>query len=117
MKHKYGEFTDNQFMDYGKRLHSMIHWLLVYSDNNEHERLDSYFEKVQYKLDGLNSVLNNPPEMVDLVTLIEAARVIHSVKEFNKAQYRKMILDAHEVVDRMIRTLTGGGSNGVRPSV
>ena len=42
MKHKYGEFNQNQIANYKKKLHNNVHWLLIYKEEN-YEFLDEYF--------------------------------------------------------------------------
>ena len=45
MENKYG-FTDKQFAEFKTRLHSKIHWLLVYKENDEYSNdfLFDYFK-------------------------------------------------------------------------
>lgn len=100
MEHKYGTFTTSQFDEYKKRMHSMVHWLLVYQESNEPALLN-YFSKVQLKLAGLNELLEYPPQVVELMGLIEAARIEYEKPDFHHGLYRKMILDAHECIDKI----------------
>lgn len=108
MKSRYGEFTDKQFKSYKEKLHSMIHWLLIYKEENKTDVLNGYFDTVQRKLQGLNTLLDNPVEMVELSVTIECAR-----NEFNKgndcdhAVYRKLILNAHSLIDQIEEGVDG----------
>lgn len=100
MIYRYGEMPDAEFQSYKKRLHSMIHWLLVYSDENN-SCLCAYFHKVQTKLAGLCSLLNDDPLGVELMVLVEAARLLAEEEPMDRRMYKKMILDAHEVIEKM----------------
>lgn len=101
MDHKYGTFPASQFEEYKKKMHSMVHWLLVYQESNDPALLN-YFSKVQLKLAGLNELLGNPSPMIDLMVLVEAARIEYEKPDFQHGLYRKMILDAHECIDMIV---------------
>ncbi len=100
MKYKYGELTSQQFHDYKDRLHSLIHWLLIYAENNS-PILNDYFVKVQYKLNGLNELINYPSELVEIMNLVESAKLEYMKNDFNFTLYRKMILDIHDLIDKI----------------
>lgn len=100
MKIRYGVLPDADFDLYKKRLHSLIHWLLVYADENN-PCLDSYFQKVQVKLAGLSSLMENDSSIVELMILVESARVLAEAKNYNSRMYKKLILDAHEIIERI----------------
>lgn len=102
MKYKYGNFEINQFIDYKKRLHSLIHWFLVYADDND-PALGEYFIKVQYKLNGLNELLNYPTQLVEIINLVESARIEYNKdkENFNHKLFRKTFLDIHELIDKI----------------
>ena len=101
MKNIYGAYGDAQFSGYIKKLHSMIHWLLVYKDENN-SVLSDYFNFLQLRIQGFNSLLGEPSEIVELMTLVECAKT-----EFLKGPncdnhvYRRFVLDAHAVIDRL----------------
>ncbi len=98
MKNKYGEFQDEQFARYRKKLHGLIHWLLIYAEENN-GMLDHYFDKVQLKLNGLNELLLYPPQLVEIMSLVEAARIEWNKESYRHEVYRKLVLDAHELID------------------
>lgn len=98
MKFKYGEFSDKQISCFSSHLHSMIHWLLVYAEEGD-KSLPNYFEKLQIKLAGINNLFDTNGDMVQLMALIESAKLIYVTEPFDWRQYRKMILDAHSVID------------------
>lgn len=100
MKIKYGEIPEMQFEQYRKRLHSLIHWLLVYADSNN-PILTQYFDTVQYKLLGLNSLLNYPEQIIEMMNLLESARIEYGKEGRNMRKYRRTILDIHDLVDKI----------------
>lgn len=100
MKYKYGTYPDEQFNGYKKRLHSLVHWLLIYAEENN-SILNSYFEKVQYKLDGLNELINYPTQLVEIMNLIESAKIEFNRENYNFEIYRKTILDIHDLIDKL----------------
>ena len=101
MKTIYGEYGNDQFAEYLKKLHSMIHWLLIYKEN-ENSVLSDYFIFLQERINGLSSILNNPPELIELSVLIECAKNENGKgADCNNQLYRRFILDAHSVVDKI----------------
>lgn len=99
MKYKYGEFTDKQFNDALLRIRKKIFFLLLYVDPNTKEEytcidINGAFENLLYELAGMNSILFNPPELVTVCTLLEAARMEYCAEDFNFRVYRKLILDS-----------------------
>lgn len=101
MECKYGYFTNDQMNEYKKRLHSLVHWLLIYQENNN-PNTEKYFQKVQYKLNGLNELLMYPSQLVEIQALVEAALIEYKKKEeCDHSTFRKCILDAHEMIDRI----------------
>lgn len=100
MKYKYGEYTREQFHDYKKRMHSLIHWLLIYAEENE-SNLNNYFNKVQYKLNGLNELINYPVQLVEIMNLVESAKIEYNKINYDHSVYRKIILDIHELIDKI----------------
>lgn len=100
MKHKYGEYTREQFHGYKKRMHSLIHWLLIYAEEKE-SNLNNYFNKVQYKLNGLNELINYPVQLVEIMNLVESAKIEYNKINYDHSVYRKIILDIHELIDKI----------------
>lgn len=100
MKHKYGSFSQNQMSEYKNKLHNTIHWLLIYKEN-DYKLLDEYFNTTLLKLNALNELLFYPTSIVSLYTTLEAARTILNSNEFDFKAYRKLILDAHSLVDKI----------------
>lgn len=100
MEHKYGSFSENQMLDYKKKLHNNIHWLLVYKEN-DYKLLDEYFNTTLLKLNAMNELLSYPNDIVSLYETLEAARLVLNSDDFNFKTYRKLILDAHSLIDKL----------------
>ena len=99
MDYKYGTFTDEQFNDALLKIRKKIFFLLLYVDpktKDEYARIDinGAFENLLYELAGMNSILSNPPELVTVCNLLEAARMEYFADDFNFRVYRKLILDS-----------------------
>lgn len=97
MKYKYGNFTQNQIHNYKAILHNKIHWLLIYEESNYPQLLD-YFLNIQMLLAGLAELIDSP-QIINLSTIIECARMEYESENFTHKKYRKIILDAHSVID------------------
>lgn len=108
MKYLYGEFTKQQIAQTKKSLRGSIFFLLLCVDPNtsfEYKDVDvnKTFEGLLLKLDGMNDLFMNPPEIVTIMSLLQSAK-----KEFNKNKedfnfriYRKLILDAGSEVEKI----------------
>ena len=100
MMHLYGEFTATQIKEQKKSLHNSIHWLLIYKEEN-YEYLDAYFDSLLLRVGGLNDILFAPPELVTLISLLQAARKEACNDNFSFKRYRKLILDSHSLIDKI----------------
>lgn len=100
MKYKYGNYSEEQFKNYKNKLHSVIHWLLIYADE-KNPILDEYFVKVQYRFEGLNELLNYPTQLVEITNLIESAKMEYKKQNFNHKLYKKSIFDIHDLIDKL----------------
>jgi hypothetical protein len=99
MEYKYGEFTNEQFNNALLKLRKKIFFLLLYVDpktKDEYTCIDinGAFENLLYELAGMNSLFSNPPELVTVCNLLEAARMEYFADDFNFKVYRKLILDS-----------------------
>lgn len=106
MKHLYGEFTQNQIAETKKSLRGSIFFLLLCVDkrtSHEYEEVDvnKSFKGLLLKLGGLNQLLMNQPELVTVMSLLQAAMSEYNSSEFNYKIYRKLILDAGSEVDKL----------------
>lgn len=100
MMHLYGHFTPTQMKEQKKSLHNSVHWLLIYKEEN-YEYLDAYFDSLLLRIGGLNDILFEPPELVTLISLLQAARKEACNVDFSFKRYRKLILDSHSLIDKI----------------
>lgn len=108
MEHLYGTFDCQQIEKYKVKLHKELFWLLLYKDpktKDEYENVDfeKYFTYLMKKLDGLNSLLSYPEDLVALLSLLEAAFLETKKKDFDYFVYRKLVLDAHSLIDKICK--------------
>lgn len=106
MNHLYGEFTQNQIAQTKKSLRGSIFFLLLCVDNKtscEYKEVDvnKCFKGLLLKLGGLNELLMNQPELVIVMSLLQAAMNEYNNPEFNFKTYRKLILDAGAEVEKL----------------
>lgn len=106
MRHLYGEFTQNQIAKTKKSLRGSIFFLLLCVDRetaHEYENVDvnKCFEGLLLKLGGMNQLLMEPPELVTVMSLLQAAMIEYNSPEFDFRTYRKLILDAGAEVDKL----------------
>lgn len=106
MKHKYGNFTESQMFLTKKLIRKQIFFLLLCVDpktkgNYTHVDVNDAFKGLLYKLDGLNSVLGEPQELVDTISLLEEALIKYNESDFDFQIYRKLILNAGSLIDNI----------------
>lgn len=106
MRHKYGYFEDEQMDNYKTKLHNEIFWLLLYKDPKTKDdfpnvNFEKYFDGVMRKINGLNELLFYPTEIVELMSMLEAALIESRKEKFNFQAYRKLVLDAHTLIDKI----------------
>lgn len=91
----YNEMPPSQIAAEKTYIRSAIFKLLPYKEES-YEYLNEYFGSVLQLLKGFNKVSGNQPEMVSIISKIAYAR---DVEDFS--EYRKAILDACGLVDRI----------------
>lgn len=106
MNTKYGSFSEEQFAEYKVVLHKKLFWLLLYKDpktkdNYSHIDFNKYFDSLMYKINGMNSLLQYPECLVEIMGNLEAARIEANKEMFDYSVYRKLVLDAHALIDRI----------------
>ena len=89
-----------------KSLRSSIFFLLLCVDRKtawEYEGIDvnKSVNGLLLKIGGMNGLLMNPPELVTVLSLLQAAMTEYNNPEFNFKTYRKLILDAGAEVDKL----------------
>ena len=102
VKYKYGEFTDGQFEEAKDYVRKQIFTLLLYADPKLHEKYENYdvnkaFDTFLHKLGGLNSILNESPELVKIISMLEAAWIEYQKPDFDFQCYRRLVLEAGNV--------------------
>lgn len=96
---KYGNFSSPQISSVKKSLQKSIFYLLLYVDPQTSDQysgvdVNEAFEGLQYRINGLNSILLEPPELVETMCYLEAAQQVFNGDYFDFKAYRKLILDA-----------------------
>lgn len=106
MMHLYGEFTQNQIAETKKSLRKSIFFLLVCVDKrtaptNVEIDVNKCFRGLLLKLGGMNELLMTQPELVTVMSLLQAAMIEYNSSEFDFRTYKKLILDAGAEVDKL----------------
>lgn len=101
-----GEFTSTQFEQYKEKLHDKMFWLLLYKDPKTKDQFanvdfNRYFENLMRELTALNHLLMEPPSMIELLSVLQAAYEESNSADFDYKEYRKFVLDAHTLLDKM----------------
>lgn len=106
MLYKYGEFTENQLQQTKQYMRKQIFYLLLIVDpdtRDEHPGVDvdEAFKSLLNRFGGLNEILFCPPELVRIISMLEAALQEYHKEDFEYRRYRKLILDAGAEVLRI----------------
>ena len=106
METLYGHFDNKQIEEYKVKLHKELFWLLLYKDPKTKEQytnvnFDKYFTGLMKKIDGLNELLFYPVEIISIMSLLQAAYKESKKFIFDYQIYRKLILDAHTLIDKI----------------
>lgn len=106
MMHLYGEFTQNQIAETKKSLRKSIFFLLVCVDKRTAPTdveidVNKCFRGLLLKLGGMNELLMTQPELVTVMSLLQAAMIEYNSSEFDFRTYKKLILDAGAEVDKL----------------
>lgn len=97
----YDKFTQQQLTDYKKKLHSSIHWLLIYKEADDYEYFDIYFDSLLLKIECLNELLGEQEAILNLFTTLLAARKESQKETCDFKLFRKLILDSHSLLDKI----------------
>lgn len=101
MDTKYGKINDIMIDDYKKKLHSKIHWLLIYKENNDYECLMDYFNSLMKYVNALCEICNKNSVIIDLIVTLQMAYDEIQDDNYDYKTYRKYVLDAHNIVDKL----------------
>lgn len=99
MMTKYGSYSSDQIKSIKQHIQKSIFFLLLYVDpktKKDYLNIDvvEAFRNLQYKLNGLNSILLEQPELIETMCLLESALNEYLNDDFKWTIYRKLILDA-----------------------
>lgn len=101
MNGKYGTFTDEQLKSYSKKLHSKVHWLLIYKENQTFSGFNEYCEYLLKYINSLNKIVGDNSKIVDLMVMVQMAYSEASSDEFDFKSFRRYVLDAHKIIDEL----------------
>lgn len=106
MEHLYGEFPRNQIAGAKKALRGEIFLLLLCGDpetaaDYDYIDLHVFFESLMYRISGMNTLLMEPPELVKVMSLLQAAKDELNKDDFDFKRYRKAVLDAGTLVSKL----------------
>lgn len=106
MNSLYGGFTAEQLDEYRAKLHNKLFWLLLYKDPetcNEFSDVDfdKYFINLMRELNGLCDILMHPSGIIEMMSVLQAAYNESCKADYDYKVYRKFVLDAHTLLDRM----------------
>ena len=102
----YGDIPTEQFDKYREKLHNKIFWLLIYKDPKTkqkytHEDFDRYFKTLMNEINGMNTIIGTSPYILEMMSLLQAAYDQTTYDHFDYNEYRKFVLDAHSVLDKV----------------
>jgi hypothetical protein len=98
---KYGTFSDEQFEQFKKKLHSKVHWLLLYKEKGNCDFYEKYFTDTMKYFNSLNTVLANNEKVIDVLVVLQIAFDEVHKKDFDFKAFKKEIFEAHNIIDRM----------------
>lgn len=104
-KYTYGSFASNQIAETKTKMRKQIFFLLLLVDPSKrgeyHVDVREAFENILTTFGGLNALLNYPTELVEVMALIYAAFLEYKKPQLNWGHYRKLILDAGNLVQKI----------------
>lgn len=98
----YGKITLEQLDDFKKKLHSKIHWLLIYKESDEFTvNYDAYYTELMRYINRAGEVLRQDAITLEILTTLSMAYEETTRDEFDHGRYRRYVLEAHNLVDRL----------------
>ena len=99
MEYKYGDFSAKQIGDIKTTIRKKIYFLLLLKDpetKDNYKNVDAAdaFTGLLYEIDGFNSLMSYPSEIVEVQSLLEEARKCLQDEVFCFEKYRKLLLDS-----------------------
>lgn len=106
MKTLYGFYSPTQIHSTKLSIQKSIFFLLLCVDpatSGDYPDINvaDVFSNLQHKISGLNSILLEPPELVETMSLLQAALNEYNSECFDWSNYRKLILDAGATIMRI----------------
>lgn len=106
VKHKYGTFNTKQIREMKETIRKQIFFLLLLADpatKGQYPDVDikRAFDNLMFKINGLNSLLSYPSEIVEILSVLESAREELDKPELDFETYRKLVLDAGATVQKI----------------
>ena len=106
MRTRYGRYSPAQIHSTKISIQKSIFFLLLCVDpatsgNYPDINVADVFDNLQRRINGLNSILLEQPELVETMSLLEAALNEYNSECFEWANYRKLILDAGAMIMRV----------------
>ena len=94
---KYGRYSPTQIHETQLSIRKQIFFLLLYVDpetSGEYPdaNVADAISNLQYRLNGLNSTLLEPPEIIETMSLLEAALDEYKNDSFSWNRYRNKLL-------------------------
>ena len=94
-------YGDIDVKEYKEKLHSKIHWLLIYKEADDCSYFKDYFNSLLKYICALNKVLENNSVIMDLMVTLQLAYDESQKDNYSHKTYRKYVLDAHNIVDKL----------------
>lgn len=96
---KYGNFSQTQISAVKESMRKQIYFLLLIVDPRTRDdysnvNVEIAFDTTLRKFGGLNSILNETPELMWVISLLESALTEYRSDSFDYSVYRKLVLDA-----------------------
>ena len=101
MTGKYGTISNEQLEKFKTKMHSKIHWLLIYKEKGGCDNYENYFVNTMKYFNSLNTVLGNSVEVLDVLVVLQKAFDEVQKEEFDFQAFRKSILEAHSIIEKM----------------
>lgn len=106
MNHKYGEFSEKQIQSTKQSIRKQIFFLLLIVDPNtkdDYKNIDvnAAYDGFLSKLGGLNTLLREPPELVEVMSLLQSAWAEYNSPDFTFAKYRRLVLSAGSEIQKI----------------
>lgn len=100
MNTSYGSIPSSQVFAYKKKLHNKVHWLLLYKERNDKE-LNDYFISLLTQVVSLSEILPSQSAILELLVVLESAYDENLKIDCDYKKYRKYVLDAHTLIDKI----------------